>query len=591
MAYIQRNVPSPNKVHTFSLRDFSGGLNNRSELLAPPESTDMINMTFSNDTVMEKRKGSTTYDSFNYGAPITFMGEFRPYKEADVMIRATDTKVYAGNDFLIDVKGRITGVNFLGKFLFVDGEKIRAYGLFPKADTTYEKITGVPSVTNIVMELVDPPKEYTPLGIEHVKGVMHYNYTDKKMWYEPCQNEMEDTFTGANVLPKEPKFITLNKGRIIVSGVKEDNDNVFMTDLENPYYFPVYLPLQLPPNSDKVRGLKVYDDSIVVGRKDDIYVISGITNRSDGGEQFRLRKLNTHTGIASESSMTVAHNYLFFFGSDGNAYALANTRTDGQTLATSLLNNQIDIKRKPINLTLDDLSDACTVFYDDTWYISAKDKILVYSYRTRTWALWNALNIRSYYVKDNVLIWGDESGRICKHSEGYFDNGIPYEAFWRSMWFNMDDANAYKWFKEFYVVAHTFTGTSSDVRMTFEIDYVDVKEEVVISNEIATWGKSRFGTRFITRDISQSAPFLIGRRGRQIRFTFRNGFILNDPVATRNDLEAYLKKIESSIVLIQDEQKYVLYKDGTWHDVEWDYLDQGMKIYEVNGDYEYRGKR
>lgn len=598
MAYFQRNVPSPNKVHTFSLQNFSGGLNNRSELLSAPETPDVLNMTFSNDTVMEKRKGSVYLDELNITDPITFLDEFRPYdtgnpekKMEDVLLRATDKKLYAGNEFLIDVEGRVTGANIIGKYMFVDGKKIRSYGKFPQVDTVYEKITGTPVDALVLFEVVKPPVDFTPLDETHKRGVARYNYTDKKMWYEPCKLEIEDTYQGSNVLPENPKYAVLHKGRFFVSGMLEDNDNVFMTDLNNPYYFPVYLPIQLPPNSDKVHGIHVFDDSLVIGRKYDMYVITGITNRTDGGEPFRLKKLNAHTGFASHDCVTTAHNYLFYFGSDGNAYALANTRTDAQTLATQVISTQIDIRFAPINLTIEDLADAVSVFANDMWYTSIKDKILIYSYRTRTWTMWNGLNARSYHVQGNELIWGDDKGRVSKHSDDYLDNKLPYVAHWKSMWFDMDDANAFKWFKEFYVVAHTYPNVASDIKLTFEIDYVDVKEAVVIKNEVATWGRAKFGDRFITRDINQSLPFVIGRRGRAIRFIFTNGFSKAVMVEDRVGLDAIDNKVEDFVAYIKAEDVYVVYKSGTWASSSLIDLNQGMKIYEVNGDYEYRGKR
>lgn len=610
MAYIQKNVPPPNKILTFSLKNFAGGLNNRSEILAPSEASDLMNMKFSNDTIMEKRNGTEKYDDVKLNEPVTFIHEFRPYRAMqdvdpnaddgtedyeilpDKLLRASDKEMYADDKKLTDVAGRVTGVNYNGKFIFVDGDKIRVYGKFPQFDRTYEKIIGTPVDELIVFELVDPPKDYTPLTTEHVRGIVRYDYTNKKMWYEPCQLEMEDTYTGSNVLPKKPKYIVVHKGRLFVTGSEKDDDNVFITDIQNPYYFPVYLPIQLPPNSDMVRGLIVFDDGVVIGREFDLFVITGMTNRTDAGvDVFRLRKINSHTGVSSHYSMCTAHNYLFFFGNDGVAYALASVRTDEKTLATTIISRQIDIEKDPIGLYPEDLADACTVFYGEEWYVSAKDKVLVYSYRNRAWTIYNQLNIRSFYVKGHDLIFGNESGQTVQFSTFYLDQDVPYIAYWKSRWFDMDDANANKQFREFYLVGHTYDDLRSDIRVTFEIDYVDVKDEIIISNQIAVFGKARFGDRFIMRNINQSLPFVIGRRGRSIRFTFTNGFFLNQPVETRADLEKHSNKREGAITLIKDENVYVLYRNREWQDISRDDINQGMKVYQVNGDYEFRGKR
>lgn len=587
---------------TFSLKDFSGGLNNRSEILAPSQASALMNMAFANDTVLEKRKGSMAYDDFVATEPIIYIDEFRPYKKDDELLRATKTKLYSGSTEIATLHDGIQGVNYNGKYAFVDGEKIRFYGEFPFGDTTYEKVIGTPTQDMVIMELVNPPLDYTPLDNTHQRGVAKYDYTKKEFWYEPCVLELEDTYQGANMLPTNCKYIASHQGRLFLSGSRkpanalpgehDDDDNVFISDIQNPYYFPVYLPIQLPPNSDKVTGLMVYDDSVVIGRKNDIYVITGMTNRADMGvEVFALRRINSHTGIANQSLMCVVHNYLFFFGTDGMAYALSSTRQDEKVISTSMLTDHVDITSDPINLTIEDLQEGSSAFHDNKWYVTVKDKVLVYKYINRAWTVYNNLNARSFYNKNDLLIWGDDKGRTSKESEDFLDYGVPYVCYWTGRWFDMEDANANKQFREFYLVAHTYNDVSSDVRLTFEIDYVDVNDEIVIENEIAIWGKTTFGKRFITRNINQSLPFVIGRRGRAIKFTFSNGYNQNVPVTHRYELDSYPNRRENTIVHITEENAYVLYKNRQWEDIPIEKLNQGMKVYQINGDYEYRGKR
>ena len=214
-----------------------------------------------------------------------------------------------------------------------------------------------------------------------------------------------------------------------------------------------------------------------------------------GVEVFNLRRINTHTGFANQDAVVLAHNYLFFLGNDGNAYALGSTRIDEKQLSTSILSKQIDIEKEPINWTLDDIKDAVSVFHKDMWYISVKDKVLVYSYRHRAWTMFNNINAYSFYVKDNELIWGNDNGRTAMFDdENYMDFGEPYQAFWYSKRFDMDSAVNYKQFREFFIVVHTFPEHNSDINLLFEIDYDDVKNKVIIQNQISVWGKSKWGT-------------------------------------------------------------------------------------------------
>src|SRR5690606_32990345 len=204
---------------------------------------------------------------------------------------------YIGNLFNYAISGNISGRNYMGMYYFADGANLFTYGKFPQASSTNIRIEGTPNAFYNVMKLVNPPVGFTPLASPAVRGVWVYDYINWKTWYEPCENEMDDTYKGANVVPTNPQFVEVHGDRIYISGSKDDDDNVFISDVGNGLYFPVFLPIQLPPNSDKINGMIVFHDSVVVGRSNDIHVIYGNTNRTDlSATLFRLKRINTHTG-------------------------------------------------------------------------------------------------------------------------------------------------------------------------------------------------------------------------------------------------------------------------------------------------------
>lgn len=577
---------------TFSLTDFVGGLNNRSNVLESNQCSDVLNMAFSNDSVMEKRFGSTAFDALLISGELTFIDEFKPYQDADVMIRASATEMYMGNTKIKDLIGQVTGTNFNGKYFFSDGSGVYVYGKFPQTGGTYVGVTGTPTANYTLMQVVSPAVGYTPLDTTHVEGKTVYNYTNATVHYEPCQLELEDTFKQGNVVPFQPRFIVVKDGRLFASGSDKDNDNVYISDVNNPYYFPASLPIQLPPNSDRVVGLHVYDDSVVVGRRGDIHVILGSTNRTDMGVPvFRLNKLNSHAGFANHYAVDVGHNYLFFLGSDGNAYLMTNV-TGGENVITSqILTKSVNIFKEPVNLVRNDIFTASSIFFEDNWYLTMKDKVLVYSYRNRAWTMYNNLHARSFYNFQNILVWGDKEGRTSIPSTDYLDYGKPFRAHWTSKQFDMDDANAFKQFREFFIVAHTFNDFLSNIYITFEIDYADVNSNIKIANQISVWGRSIFGDRFITRNINSSVPFVIGRRGRNLRFIISNGYHLQSTVALISDLESFINPKVGNMVLVQENDTYYVYEGGDWIPLLLEDLNQPMRVYQVNGEYEFRGKR
>ena len=75
MPFIQKSTPPPNKILNFSLRNFAGGLNNRSDQLEDHESPNVLNMIFADETLLEKRQGQTLFDDVHFEKPVVFIDE------------------------------------------------------------------------------------------------------------------------------------------------------------------------------------------------------------------------------------------------------------------------------------------------------------------------------------------------------------------------------------------------------------------------------------------------------------------------------------------------------------------------------------
>lgn len=520
MAYIQKSIPQPNRLYEFNISDFSGGLNNRTNLTAPNEASNMLNMTFYDTTVLEKRKGSKTFSDVVHPEPLTFLDEYKPYNDVPQIVRAGTSKMTINNSFSANLYyGDIDGENFLGMYFYTDGYLLRVYGQFPQVGDTFTRIIGTPTGSYRSLNVISTPSTYTPLDTNYTQGVTVYDYTGGRVWYEPCQNERDDPYRGYSVLPNKPRFITSLKGRLYLSGVKKDDDNVFISDPGNPFYFPPSLPLQVPPNSDSITGLVTYDNAVLVGRKEDLHSIIGDTNNPELGlDMFELRKLNAHAGFASNKLCNVAHNYLFFIGYDGNAYAMSSAKQDSQILSTTLLNKKVDFTTKPFALKQEEIITGAGFFYNNVWYVSIKDYVFCYHYLNQAWTVWNNLSIRSFHIKDYQLIWGNEAGQLMTFSEDYFDNGAnPYYAFWESGYLTIGEPYTYKHFRDLYVVYDLYKGFKSSFHIKFELDYKWKELDYLLENQLAIWGESKFGDAWGSSERSASIPFTVGERARTIK--------------------------------------------------------------------------
>jgi hypothetical protein len=595
MAYIQKTNPPPNKMLMYHVMDFSGGLNNRSALTAMNEGNDMLNLTYYDNIVLQKRNGSALYDAYTHSENVTHMDEYMPYTGSNQFVRAGASKLTfdnAGSPYNVTLPGNgMDGENFQGKYFFVDGNVLRVYGQFPQVGNTFIRIIGTPVSTFTTLKVISTPATYTPLDSSYVKGVTVYDYTNGNVWYEPCANEKASAYLGVSVIPSGARYIATLGGRLYVSGSDSDDDNVFISDVSNPYYFPPTLPIQCPPNSDRVMGLCVYDNSVVIGRQHDLHVITGVTNNPNlGVEMFKLTKLNAHTGFANNKAVNVAHNYLFYIGYDGECYALASARQDVKVLATSVLTKKINFQLSPFVKSLSDVQGACSFFSDGKWYVSIKDYVFVYHYNTQAWTVWNGLNATSFYYKDK-LIWGNTSSQTVTFDLGYLDIGKPFLAYWKSGLMNFGDAVTYKQFRDMFLVAHTFNGYNSDIRMSFELDWTDLDGSATIKNQVAVYGTAKFGDKFTPKPINTSAPFTIGRRARTMRITFSNSYKMTGTVANQASLP--INPLDEDMYYSTADDKYYVYDKptNTWTSHVLNDFNQPMRVYQINGEYELRGKR
>lgn len=453
---------------------------------------------------------------------------------------------------LKETKEHVSGTNYIGKYYFLDGESYNMYD------------------GNDVYRVVEPPEDFTPapspatIGKYKLKTKLSQSefddlYTDQEkalydtiltnqeeneVWYEPCKQEVDDNFKGANIHPNNAKYIITHKDRVYVVGDIENPHAIYVSDLNNPMYFPTFMGLQLEPNGEKINGILSAFDTVLVSRPNDIHVIYGNTNRTDTDAYFLIRKVNTHTGFANNDVAKVVHNHIFYLGNDGIVYQMHTTQTDVYLLSTKILSQTIDLFLKPINMTTHDLYDATAIFYNDEYFLNIGDKTLVYSYRYMAWTLYDNINGSSFVIYNNVLFIGNQYGKILNFNDEYNDDGEPIVCYWKSKRFDMDTPSNYKQFREIFVVAHVYDDYTSEIKIEFEIDYYSIIETEIIKSQISKWDEAQFGDQWVEHNILASYPLIIGQRGRVIKFVFGN-----------------------------------------------DKLNQPMMIYEINCEYEMKGKR
>jgi len=527
----------PTKTSPFSFYDFSGGLNNRTEI-RDNQARALLNMAFASDLKVEKRPGvypalSSVIASSN---DIVYIDEFKPYTGANQRVYVTSDNIKIGIHSL-GIPNVKMGITFLNQYFFVDGSDIWVF------DGTYAR------------KMVDPPDGFTPAPSPATVGVWKNDdvITPKQRWYEPCQFEIDSDSFGANLIPKKPSIINGKNGRVFISGCEDDPNNVYISDVRNGFYYPVTLPLQPTPNGEKVTALYEFMDVMVVGRTESISAIYGNTNISGTGESlFTVKNIQSHSGIMSQKSIVRMHNELVFMGSDNTIYRMITPLTDVRYITTKRLSEDIELTLPPLNLTRAQCEASNMLFHDNLLYCSIGGLLMVYSYTERGFTVYNRVVPTAMYNDNGTMIMALPTspgyiyqwrpfGQLERYRDTIGTSDYEISAYWTSKRFNFGSATYFKQFRELFAVISTYVKYDSNLKINFEIDFIDVDSLIEVKDKVAVWGRAKFGDRFLNKDIAASIPTQIGRRGRFLAFTIAND-IIDQPIRLHEIAGDYILK-------------------------------------------------
>ena len=603
---------------TFSIKNFTGGLNNvvSPSRISDSESPDLLNVRFRKDGVLEKRSGLARYSFLAPGHTIN--GDLNGAWVIKVDDLREGLLLHVNRDLIyVTTQGipvyipwgqasqlrsiELSVAQFQDKIYFVDNG-LRVHFL------KIEELEDDNPSPNIYY-ICDPPVGFTPKPKPATKGVTKEApsvYGKPNMidtWYEPCEYELEDGYKGLNVTENfRKRYICVHKDRLYIAGNDEDSNMLYISDILNPLYFPASLPIQTPPDGDRIVALKEFGDSLIIGRKDSMFALTGNTNRP-GDEAYKLTKITTHTGVVNHKCIDNVQGFLFYVGNDSNLYKMSYAITDTPTLLTRKLNNTVDLKKAPLNKRKEEISNAHTFYdkYNGEWWVQLGRDSLVYNYDYQAWT-------RHTGCDNRMMLHYQDKFTLCRENctFTYFDDTVYYDydfeyptlrlpipCYWTSKDIDFGEATRIKQIRDTYVVSEVFDENKCDIRVKYDVDYVPIESENRIESEISLWNKALWDkNRFISTNIARSLPIMVGRRGRTFRVWIGNGYVFKDYVtelphqSESNPGDLYYCDGKFYVRTPRNYETREYYRE-----LDEDELYQPMKIYEISGLYEFKGYR
>lgn len=586
------------------ISNFGGGMNNveSDNVIADNECSNSKNMMFISSVLMQKRGGVTEYDTSiltPLSEPITWVDEYKPLLSDRQFIRCTATKLYVGNTKICDVANSIRGVNYMGKYYFVDGEKLRVYdgtnvyqivteptgylskdseagsnkkylyvyledlptqlavndtvfilssvigaesdltGTVNAIDTSTKKVTLLfSSEQSITIKKGNPIFFYTPLALDKVEGETKTDETKKLTWYEPCLQQLKDTYTGAGYIPKQPKTIAIHKDRLFISGDDSQPHGIYMSWVSNPLWFPSNSYLSVKPNGEEIVDLVVFDNALIIGRHNDMFVLYGSSIYPTNNDAFYIKQMDVSTGFMCAGCGALLNNFYIFLGYDGRFYKLNTPTTFVEYLMTRPLPRKIDLYSEPFNLSANtQLNISVVPYYNEIYFNVADDIILVYNYDNMAWTWYTGFNSKSLYNDGKTLYCGTTGGKLVEYkydSKVYNDLGYVIKAEYATKRFDFGSPINYKYFKSLMLTTHAFdeidAEIKSEISVDIEVDYYNNSEPIEFNSNLARFGKSDWGKdRFNNRNLVKTGWFNLDIKGRTIKFIIKNEK-LNQPI-------------------------------------------------------------
>ena len=620
-------IPS-NPRSEFYIKNFSGGLNNTDSAsrLKDNESPDLLNINFAEDGTLTKRSGLKLVDWIKMTEKSDMLTAFEIKQEnnkSGFLLHCSNGKALydpSNTMYYITSTGKVkkiplnnpytqgfSGCHYMDKFFFCAG------GLH----LNFMYISDLENKTDIPIYLIkDPPDGFTPKPKPAMTGVVKKEMLNGdplrwNIWYEPCQYEIEDGYKGYGWATFSPTMITTLKDRLYVSGSIEGNytNTIFISDILNPLYFPGALTVNLPPDGDLVTGLHVFNDALVVARKNDLHVLSGNTNKADNAEAYLLRHINSHTGMPNKFCADIINSFLFFVGSDGNCYKLSTALYDSTNIKTQMVNEKIDFTLPPFNHKLSDVQKAHTGYdsKNSEWYIQIGDDTFIYNFKLMAWTRYRGVECKKfiatdgafYLVKDNCMFYEFAKDVYYDYSSKYKMN-IPIYSYWQSKDIDFGQPTKVKQVRDTYIVSETFDHVPTSINVLVHIDYVDISTDHVVESQKSFWDEAKWDVnKFIGYNINRSLPMMIGRRGRNFSFKVSNQGHFMGVYTAFPDAKTVSEMEYGSIFCVKNSLGTKFYKRVAYNleygnyirEITEEEMFQPMKVYEFNGIYELKGYR
>jgi len=259
--------------------------------------------------------------------------------------------------------------------------------------------------------------------------------------------------------------IVLHWDRILLYGDPSRPYHLYISDLENPYYFPTNNTINFDIGRQEPLNSAVrFQDMLVFFSKTSIQTLTG-----KSPEDYGRYVINDTIGCIAPWSAKVVGNRVYFLSHEG-AQELKPNPYRLETMNVGRIDANIR-SELPVD------TNACAAFNDNQYWLAFPDKKLVYRYyfEAGVWARDESdkLNILQFLTYGDDCYNLTKNGSVMKHDREVFtDAGTDYPMEIETKSHDLSASFNYKKLKRVYLLARAYQEFSSDLYLTIQADNV-----------------------------------------------------------------------------------------------------------------------
>ena len=319
----------------------------------------------------------------------------------------------------------------------------------------------------------------------------------------------------SGVTPSNPSLCATYINRVVFSGDSNNPSMLYISEQENPENFTPGTgataagSIQVSPgDGQKITALKsMYlplenEEVLVIFKERSTYLMTG----SDA-DTFAIQKLSDEFGAASQQSVVLVGNELFFLTYEGIT-ALSTATLQGN-ITSSFISDKIRPQINTLNKTK--LSESFAIHLRDrqeVWWVvahgssSENNLVLVFNYgMNRAWSRRTGIEAACGLVADGRLYTGTYNGFVQEQMKGHTYNGSAIPWLYKTPFYDLGTPRIRKRVKDIEVFLRQVAQIDITVKTAWDIrrggqDRQETTLSVVPDTSSSVYGTGIFGSDY-----------------------------------------------------------------------------------------------